>query len=126
MEDGGLPLFDFVNKAHKFIENGLITISEWHSISKVIFSSMIQSIEWLHECNVCHFDISLENFLINDVPVQRKENIENKEVQIKFIHDDIQLKLCGMTIVICYMYHLFHLYDHAKILRLSIQFSVHT
>eukprot|EP01084_Bolivina_argentea_P188811 324903_1 len=66
LEHGGDDLFAFVNKAHRFISNGTLDIFEWHSAVKVIFLQMIEAIEFIHSKNVCHFDISLENFLIND------------------------------------------------------------
>ena len=69
MEDGGESLFDFVNKAHQLILSGNIDITEWHRVCKVIFKQMLECIEFIHSLNICHFDISLENFLINDVDV---------------------------------------------------------
>ena len=43
-----------------------------------------------HSKNVCHFDISLENFLINDIDI-----VYSNDGQIKFCFDSkIQIKLC--------------------------------
>ena len=69
MEDGGGSLFNFVTKAHNLIQTGSIEISEWHKTVKVIFKQMIECIKYIHSKGVCHYDISLENWLINDVGV---------------------------------------------------------
>ena len=97
-EDGGFPLFDFVVKVHQLIEIGKLEITEWHRIAKIIFKQMIEVIEFIHSKHVAHFDISLENFLINDVDVVLV-TVPNKGTQtIKFSVDDessgIQIKLC--------------------------------
>ena len=88
MEDGGQSLFDFIVKAHQLIDIGHFSIYEWHKMVKVIFKQMIECIEWIHSKNICHFDISLENFLINDVDV-----IHDK-FGIKFIHSSVDIKIC--------------------------------
>eukprot|EP01084_Bolivina_argentea_P168155 291684_1 len=69
MEDGGSDLFDFIKKAHGLISMDIIHMNDWHKVVKIIFKQMIECIEFIHSKNVCHFDISLENFLINDVKV---------------------------------------------------------
>eukprot|EP01084_Bolivina_argentea_P048140 88715_1 len=66
MEDGGKCLFDFIVKLHHYTAKGTILITELQRVIKIIFKQMIQCIEYIHNKNVCHFDISLENFLIND------------------------------------------------------------
>ena len=93
MEDGGGGLFDFVFKAHQLIKTGDIQISEWHKVVKIMFKQMIDCIQYIHCKNVCHFDISLENFLINDVPVSIKRCSNGNEV-IVFDTDQIHVKLC--------------------------------
>lgn len=74
MEDGGYSIFEFVKKAHKFIECGRLKIAEWHRIVKIIFKQMIQAIDYIHTKNVAHMDISLENWLINDVSINMTPN----------------------------------------------------
>eukprot|EP01084_Bolivina_argentea_P311806 539781_1 len=69
MQNGGHMLFDFVVRVHQYINMGQLEISEWHSFVKIIFSQILNSILYIHSKNVCHFDISLENILINDVEV---------------------------------------------------------
>eukprot|EP00484_Ammonia_sp_Unknown_P000853 CAMPEP_0197021808 /NCGR_PEP_ID=MMETSP1384-20130603/2718_1 /TAXON_ID=29189 /ORGANISM="Ammonia sp." /LENGTH=329 /DNA_ID=CAMNT_0042449719 /DNA_START=91 /DNA_END=1080 /DNA_ORIENTATION=+ len=91
-EHGGSSLFEFVNKAHRFIRAGKIELSHWHKIVKVIFKQMIECIAYLHSKRVCHLDISLENFLINDVLVAVIEK-RNQEI-LQFLTDRIQIKLC--------------------------------
>eukprot|EP01084_Bolivina_argentea_P232976 392510_1 len=63
MQHGGRSFFDFIVKAHQFISLDKIQITEWHKLVKIIFKQMIECIEYIHAHNICHFDISLENFL---------------------------------------------------------------
>eukprot|EP01083_Nonionella_stella_P089302 249146_1 len=92
MEDGGVPLFDFIMKAHKLIAQNKITFAHWKKVSEIIIRQMIEAIAFIHSKNVCHFDISLENFVINDVAVDiiRRADAET----IEFNMNEIQIKLC--------------------------------
>eukprot|EP00484_Ammonia_sp_Unknown_P030465 CAMPEP_0197038604 /NCGR_PEP_ID=MMETSP1384-20130603/15516_1 /TAXON_ID=29189 /ORGANISM="Ammonia sp." /LENGTH=337 /DNA_ID=CAMNT_0042469061 /DNA_START=31 /DNA_END=1044 /DNA_ORIENTATION=- len=92
MEDGGSSLFDFVVKAHRFIRAGTIGLSHWKQMVKRIFKQMVECVEYLHAHNIVHLDISLENFLINDVAVE--SFVKDKQEYIEFIVDDVQIKLC--------------------------------
>eukprot|EP01083_Nonionella_stella_P273386 927346_1 len=89
MEDGGRNLFDFITKAHRFLEHGSLKIGAWHDACKVIFKQMMECVEYIHCKNVSHFDISLENFLINEVEI-----IVNPDGTIRFCAESIQIKLC--------------------------------
>ena len=94
MEDGGsTSLFEFTVKVHQLIESGHIEISEWQKVVKIIFKQMVDCLEYLHNKNICHFDISLENFLINDVKVEYDENNKNS-TKMRFVTNDIVVKLC--------------------------------
>ena len=66
MENGGHSLFEFISSAHQIIDAGHMDVSEWHKFVKIVFKQMIECIQYLHSLNICHFDISLENFLINN------------------------------------------------------------
>eukprot|EP00484_Ammonia_sp_Unknown_P014797 CAMPEP_0197072844 /NCGR_PEP_ID=MMETSP1384-20130603/210301_1 /TAXON_ID=29189 /ORGANISM="Ammonia sp." /LENGTH=330 /DNA_ID=CAMNT_0042511665 /DNA_START=67 /DNA_END=1059 /DNA_ORIENTATION=- len=92
MEDGGSSLFDFVVKAHDLIRTGKIELSHWQKVVMLICQQMVECIEYLHTQNICHLDISLENFLINDVTVIK--TVEGNSEHIEFVTDDIQVKLC--------------------------------
>ena len=95
MEDGGFSLFEFVVKVHRLIRMGKLHISEWQRIAKIIFKQMIQAIEYIHSKGVCHFDISLENFILNDIDVVLVTT--PTEETIKFVATDtsgIDVKLC--------------------------------
>merc|ERR1712113_1368810 len=70
MEDGGSCLFDFVQKAHSLIADGIVDIDHWQNVSQIILKQMIECIDYIHSKNVAHFDISLENFLISDVEIE--------------------------------------------------------
>ena len=89
MEDGGNSLFSFIQKVHSIIQSGNLEISHWNKVLKIIFKQMIECIEYVHSQNICHMDISLENFLINDLDVYYSRN-----GKLKFCCDNIQVKLC--------------------------------
>merc|ERR1712099_211166 len=92
MEDGGVPLFEFITNAHNLISQGKIEIADWQKVVNIIFKQMVECIEYLHSKNVCHFDVSLENFLINDVEIEIE--VHGDDHKIRFLTDDIQIKLC--------------------------------
>eukprot|EP00483_Globobulimina_turgida_P000024 UN00024 len=90
MEDGGHNLFNFVVNVHKYISNGHLNINEWHKMAKIIFQQMVECIDYLHSKNICHFDISLENWLINDVQIEFDVSEKGK---FTFCYENIQIKL---------------------------------
>eukprot|EP00483_Globobulimina_turgida_P001546 UN01548 len=95
MSDGGNSLFVFMQKAHQLIRAGKIELSHWKNVCRLIFKQMLECVEFLHSNNVCHFDISCENFLINDVPIEIVEEcVDTKQHKIRFLVDNIQIKLC--------------------------------
>ena len=75
------------------ISNGCLDISEWQKAVNIIFKQMIDCIEYIHSKNVCHFDISLENWLINDVDCEVDKYV-NGARKIRFVADSIKIKLC--------------------------------
>jgi len=89
MEDGGSSLFSFIQKVHSIIQAGNLEISHWMEVCKIIFKQMIECIEYIHSKNICHMDISLENFLINDVDVYY-----TRDNKLRFCTDNIHIKLC--------------------------------
>eukprot|EP01083_Nonionella_stella_P040095 109017_1 len=92
MEDGGQSMYHFVIKAHRLIKAGKIELSHWKKVVKVIFLQILECIDYLHSKNVVHFDISLENILINDVAIQIQK--KKKGEAVRFVLDDIRVKLC--------------------------------
>eukprot|EP00488_Nonionellina_sp_1-RS-2012_P001378 TRINITY_DN2207_c0_g1_i1.p1 TRINITY_DN2207_c0_g1~~TRINITY_DN2207_c0_g1_i1.p1 ORF type:complete len:132 (-),score=44.14 TRINITY_DN2207_c0_g1_i1:87-425(-) len=92
MEDGGSSLFDFVTKAHNLVTANKIDIRHWQKVCEIMLQQMMQVTEYIHSKNVAHFDISLENFLINDVQIEVDRNGGHE--RIRFVMDDIQIKLC--------------------------------
>ncbi len=113
MEDGGSSLFEFIVKVHNCIKSGILEIAEWHKLAKIIFQQMIESIEYCHSKNVCHFDVSLENYVINDINVAFDNDgkmrfclEESSAVQVKlvdfglselFLDKFLSNKYCGKT-----------------------------
>eukprot|EP01083_Nonionella_stella_P176103 615268_1 len=68
-EDGGVSLFDFIQTSHRLIRAGKMSINHWKAVVKIILKQMIHCLAFIHSKNICHNDISLENFLINDLCV---------------------------------------------------------
>ena len=102
MEDGGSSLFEFVQQAHHLLNEGRMDIRHWHKVVRCIFKQMVEAIEYMHSLNICHFDISLENWLINDVCFFIEEGNEQNPKKLRCDLDSIQIKLCdfGMYYVI--------------------------
>eukprot|EP01083_Nonionella_stella_P038333 104299_1 len=96
-QDGGCSLFDFVVRAHQLLKTNKIDKPHWKEVVKVISKQMIQSIAFIHSNNVCHNDISLENWLINDVNI----NVYSTG-QFQFELDDIRIKLCDFGLARLY------------------------
>eukprot|EP00485_Elphidium_margaritaceum_P000851 CAMPEP_0202690506 /NCGR_PEP_ID=MMETSP1385-20130828/5463_1 /ASSEMBLY_ACC=CAM_ASM_000861 /TAXON_ID=933848 /ORGANISM="Elphidium margaritaceum" /LENGTH=330 /DNA_ID=CAMNT_0049345773 /DNA_START=21 /DNA_END=1013 /DNA_ORIENTATION=- len=100
MQHGGFSLFDFCVRAHKLIRKGVLSVSEWHRVVRVIFKQMVDCVAFLHSNNVCHFDISLENFLINDVDIELSDQHSSSKMHahaLRFIANGekgISVKLC--------------------------------
>eukprot|EP00485_Elphidium_margaritaceum_P005635 CAMPEP_0202685690 /NCGR_PEP_ID=MMETSP1385-20130828/1521_1 /ASSEMBLY_ACC=CAM_ASM_000861 /TAXON_ID=933848 /ORGANISM="Elphidium margaritaceum" /LENGTH=297 /DNA_ID=CAMNT_0049340113 /DNA_START=62 /DNA_END=952 /DNA_ORIENTATION=+ len=89
MENGGSPLFEFVVKAHQLIAVQKLEIREWHKCVKVIYKQLLDAMQYMHAQGIVHYDISLENMVINDVEVVE----DSKTGKIKFITDHITIKL---------------------------------
>merc|ERR1712154_480879 len=99
MEDGGTNLFDFMHNAHKLILDGKIHIRHWQKVVKEIFRQMVECIAFMHDKNVCHFDLSLENFLINNVNVQVKcATTDTGKEHLHFNISNLQVKLCDFGV----------------------------
>merc|ERR1712176_861434 len=100
MEDGGTSLFSFVETAHRLVQSGRIDITHWQQVTNIIFKQMVDAIEFIHSLNVVHMDISLENWLINEVAVNIVENGNSQKV--RFHLKDIQVKLCDFGLAQLY------------------------
>jgi len=99
MEDGGYGLFGFVQKAHGLIKSGILMVREWQRMIALIFKQMLEAIEFAHSKGVCHFDISLENFVINGVMVQPFRDETGRDL-IRFCSDKCQVKLCDFGLAV--------------------------
>ena len=89
MEDGGSSLLDVVQKIFVQIRAGRIEVAEWQKAVKVVFKQMVECVQWLHSKNICHFDISLENMLIDGVRFQMQTN-----GKALILTKDIRVRLC--------------------------------
>jgi len=89
MEHGGHMLFDFVVRVHRYIETGKLDIAHWRHFVRALFVQIVDAVQFIHSHGVCHFDISLENLLINDVEV-----VLDPDGKIRFCSDAIEVKLC--------------------------------
>eukprot|EP01084_Bolivina_argentea_P234594 394949_1 len=93
LEYAGTDFFDFISTVHNLISRSNLDILQWHKTVKIIFKQMIECIEYIHNKHICHFDISLENFCINDIRISYNENVDIKHSKIVFDSDDIRIKL---------------------------------
>ena len=69
-------------------------IFEWvfrHRLVKRIFVQMVEAVEYIHSMGVCHLDLSLENFLIDDVPINLHE-VDGKQT-VRFDVDQVQIRV---------------------------------
>merc|ERR1719273_2885359 len=89
MEHGGHMLFDFVVRVHRYIESGKLDLDHWRKFVRVLFVQIVEAVQFIHRHGVCHYDISLENLLINDVEV-----VIDQRGKITFCTDSIRVKLC--------------------------------
>ena len=104
MEDGGHSLLEFARRAHKCIKKNKLDIEHWMKMCKILFIQMIECIEYIHNKNVIHFDISLENFLINDVNINVIETDHGDE-KIEFcLNDNVQIKICDFGLAQYFQY----------------------
>eukprot|EP01084_Bolivina_argentea_P160071 278774_1 len=96
MQNGGTKLFHFVSKAHDCIKAGTLLITEWHRVCRVLFKQMVSAVEYMHDHNVSHFDISLENTVISAVDIL----IHPRTKRLTFVTDDalnpIQIRICDL------------------------------
>ena len=96
MKHGGNNLLPFIAKIHEHISIGTMKVNEWHKMIKIIFKSMIQSMEFIHNKSIYHLGISLENYVINNVHYKKVKNEITNEINIRFDCDkpgDPQVKL---------------------------------
>eukprot|EP01084_Bolivina_argentea_P158448 276006_1 len=95
MEDGGICLVDFINSVIQMNGSGQVIICNWQAVVGTIFKQLVECIDFLHSLNVCHFDISLENILINDVILEVHKCGDDHELdRAVFDTSTIQIKLC--------------------------------
>eukprot|EP01083_Nonionella_stella_P000604 1701_1 len=96
---GKMSLFEFVKRCHQYIEQGIISLKQWHRLCRVALKQMVELLDWLHNTmHCCHLDLSLENFVIDNVMVTQRQ----RSKQIVF-SSDFQIKLIdfGVSRVFC-------------------------
>eukprot|EP01083_Nonionella_stella_P001097 3169_1 len=90
MEHGGTNLFHFVKEAHQCLANGVLPVPVWQSFCKIAMKQMVDLIDWMHNTmKTCHFDISLENFVISNARV----SVDVTTKKILNFNNDFQIKI---------------------------------
>lgn len=89
MEHGGHMLFDFVVRVHRYLESGKLALGHWRQFVRVLLAQIVDAVQFCHRHGVCHYDLSLENLLINDVEV-----VLDRSGKITFCTDGVRVKLC--------------------------------
>jgi len=94
MEHCGQSLFAFTRRAHEWIIARKLSILEWLKVVRVIFQQMVHCVQFAHSKNICHFDVSLENFLIDDTAFVNL--MENGDARSKrpSLTDCFTIKIC--------------------------------
>jgi len=77
MDYGGESLIEYIKEIYKLLHDNIITINEWNNNCKILFKQMIILLQWIHNNNVCHMDISLENMVINQYQIINGKFINN-------------------------------------------------
>ena len=64
--------------------------------AKIIFSKILEGVQFIHDSDICHLDLTLDNILLDDKynPIITDfglslENIKNKKNEYKLINDDL-------------------------------------
>ena len=63
--------------------------------AKIIFSKILEGVQFIHDSDICHLDLTLDNILLDDKynPIitgfgLSLENIKNKNDEYQLINDD--------------------------------------
>jgi len=100
LEDGGMDLFNFINKIHEEIKANKIQINEWKKSVKLIGQKLMELINWLHSTYICHLDLSLENVLISNIKwISYPDQYKNYK---KRLSPDFELKLIDFGAAQCF------------------------
>jgi len=74
----------------------------WQELVRIIFSQMLEAIEYIHSQNVCHFDVSLQNFVINGVRLKYKKEWNGQEtMHLCYNEADVSVKLIDFGLAQC-------------------------
>lgn len=90
-----MDLFDFFQKLHTLKGENQQFSKDLELVVKYIGYEILQALEFLHDHNICHFDISLENVLIDQKSSQNIiQYFQNQEsVNLTEILKNIQIRL---------------------------------
>jgi len=78
-QNGGKSLYDHIKHASKSV----IDRNEWSNHVRILFKQMVDIIHFLHNiAHVCHKDISIENFLINNCVIKDGKFISHGNINI--------------------------------------------
>ena len=62
---GNQNLLQFVDKAHRYMQQNRLSLKEWQKTVKYLMWQICVIINWLHnDLNCCHLDLCMENLLV--------------------------------------------------------------
>merc|ERR1712228_935957 len=80
---------------HEYLKNGTLDVYEWRCAAQSIWNQMVDAVQYIHAQHCCHFDISLENFLISGFQITHSRDCNNGEIKTKIAFlPNLQIKLC--------------------------------
>mmetsp|Transcript_101853 Transcript_101853/g.124655 ORF Transcript_101853/g.124655 Transcript_101853/m.124655 type:complete len:313 (+) Transcript_101853:37-975(+) len=83
MDYCGIDMFDYVKMNISKVELGILKPESWANHVRILFKQMVDIIHFLHNiAHVCHKDISIENFLINNCVIKDGKFISHGNINI--------------------------------------------
>jgi len=85
-----VTLKKFVEKAHQYIQRGILDRKEWNKILKFLSWQLVATTHYMHnELNIAHLDLTMENVMVKNGTFV----LDEKESKIK-INRGISIKIC--------------------------------
>eukprot|EP01084_Bolivina_argentea_P025756 47896_1 len=92
IDGNAMNLKQFVDEAHRYIQNGQLTITDYLQTIKYIFWQLFVVFHWMHDqMSCCHLDLKLEHVMLKAKGAVF--NMEPKTNQVT-VHRRVTIKLC--------------------------------
>eukprot|EP01083_Nonionella_stella_P010588 30135_1 len=92
IDGNAMNLKQFVDEAHRYIQNGQLTITDYLQTIKYIFWQLFVVFHWMHDqMSCCHLDLKLEHVMLKAKGAVF--NMDPKTNQVT-VHRRVTIKLC--------------------------------